>query len=35
MRDSDRDFFMSADESKAYGLLDEVLIGPKLQATKV
>ena len=35
MHDSDRDFFMSADESKAYGLLDEVLIGPKLQATKV
>ncbi len=35
MRDSDRDFFMSAEESKAYGLLDEVLIGPKLQAAKV
>ena len=35
MRDSDRDFFMSADESKTYGLLDEVLIGPKLQAAKV
>ena len=35
MHDSDRDFFMSADESKAYGLLDEVLTGPKLQAPKV
>ncbi len=35
MRDSDRDFFMSAEESKAYGLLDEVLIGPKLLAAKV
>lgn len=25
-RDSDRDFFMGADEAKAYGLIDEVLI---------
>lgn len=28
-RDSDRDFFMSADEAKEYGLIDEVLIRPK------
>jgi ATP-dependent Clp protease, protease subunit len=25
-RDTDRDFFMSADQSKAYGLVDEVLV---------
>ncbi|MGH7687204.1 MAG: ATP-dependent Clp endopeptidase proteolytic subunit ClpP [Candidatus Dormibacteria bacterium] len=26
-RDSDRDFFMSADEAKAYGLIDEIIQG--------
>ena len=26
-RDSDRDFFMSADEAKAYGLVDEIIQG--------
>ncbi len=26
--DSDRDFFMSAEESKAYGLIDEVIVNP-------
>lgn len=26
-RDSDRDFFMSADEAKAYGLVDEIIEG--------
>ena len=25
-RDSDRDFFMSADEAKEYGLVDEVIV---------
>jgi ATP-dependent Clp protease protease subunit len=25
-RDSDRDFFMGAEEAKAYGLVDEILI---------
>ncbi|MDB6161718.1 MAG: Clp protease ClpP [Gammaproteobacteria bacterium] len=28
-RDTERDNFMSADEAKAYGLIDEVLAGPK------
>lgn len=28
-RDTDRDFFMSADEAKAYGLIDEVLVPGK------
>jgi ATP-dependent Clp protease protease subunit len=27
-KDSDRDFFLSADESKAYGLVDEILTKP-------
>jgi ATP-dependent Clp protease protease subunit len=27
-RDSDRDFFMSGEEAKAYGLVDEVIISP-------
>jgi Clp protease len=26
-RDSDRDYFMSPDEAKAYGLIDEVFVG--------
>jgi hypothetical protein len=26
-RDSERDYFMSADEAKAYGLIDEVFVG--------
>lgn len=30
-RDTDRDFFMSADEAKAYGLIDEVVGGRKKQ----
>ncbi len=28
-KDTDRDFFMSADESKAYGIIDEVIVGKK------
>lgn len=28
-KDSDRDFFMSAEEAKAYGLVDEVIMGKK------
>lgn len=28
-KDTDRDFFMSADESKVYGLIDEVIVGKK------
>ncbi|MFH0772520.1 MAG: ATP-dependent Clp endopeptidase proteolytic subunit ClpP [Candidatus Omnitrophota bacterium] len=28
-RDTDRDYFMSADESKAYGIIDEVITGKK------
>ena len=28
-KDTDRDFFMSADESKAYGIIDEVITGKK------
>jgi ATP-dependent Clp protease protease subunit len=27
-RDTDRDFFMSAEEAKAYGIVDEVLTSP-------
>ncbi|MDP3786029.1 MAG: ATP-dependent Clp endopeptidase proteolytic subunit ClpP [Candidatus Omnitrophota bacterium] len=26
-KDTDRDFFMSADEAKAYGIIDEVIVG--------
>ena len=26
-RDSERDYFMSADEAKTYGLIDEVFVG--------
>jgi ATP-dependent Clp protease protease subunit len=33
-RDTDRDFFMSAEEAKAYGLVDEVLSGRKKGAGK-
>lgn len=29
-KDSDRDFFMSADEAKSYGIVDQVLTPPKL-----
>ena len=32
-RDTDRDFFMSAAEAKAYGIVDEVLV-PKPRAAK-
>lgn len=28
-KDTDRDFFMSADEAKEYGIIDEVIIGKK------
>ena len=28
-KDTDRDYFMSADEAKAYGIIDEVIIGKK------
>ena len=28
-RDSDRDFYMSAEEAKAYGLVDEVIVTMK------
>jgi ATP-dependent Clp protease protease subunit len=28
-RDTERDNFMSADEAKAYGLIDEVIIKPR------
>lgn len=28
-KDSDRDFFMSAEEAKAYGIVDEVIVGKK------
>jgi ATP-dependent Clp protease protease subunit len=31
-RDTDRDFFMAAEEAKAYGLVDEVVTGKKGQA---
>src|SRR5438309_986366 len=27
-RDSERDYFMSAEEAKAYGLIDEVIVRP-------
>lgn len=30
-RDTDRDYFMSADEAKAYGLIDEVLVKPSAE----
>jgi ATP-dependent Clp protease protease subunit len=28
-RDTDRDYFMSAEEAKAYGIIDEVIVGKK------
>lgn len=28
-KDTDRDFFMSADEAKTYGIIDEVIVGKK------
>lgn len=28
-KDTDRDFFMSAEEAKAYGIIDEVIVGKK------
>ena len=31
-KDTDRDFFMSAEQAREYGLLDEVLTGPKKEA---
>lgn len=33
-RDSDRDYFMSAEEAKAYGLVDEVVVSRKETAAK-
>jgi len=33
-RDTDRDFFMTADEAKAYGLIDEVVAPRRLPAAK-
>ncbi len=30
-KDTDRDFFMSSSEAKAYGLVDEVIVNPKKQ----
>ncbi|HVC33546.1 MAG TPA: ATP-dependent Clp protease proteolytic subunit [Chloroflexota bacterium] len=30
IRDTDRDFFMSADQAKAYGIVDEVMVSGKL-----
>jgi len=33
-KDSDRDYFMSADEAKAYGLVDEVIVSRKDLAAK-
>jgi len=33
-KDTDRDFFMSAEQSREYGLVDEVLSGPKKEAKK-
>jgi ATP-dependent Clp protease protease subunit len=30
-KDSDRDYFMSADEAKAYGLIDEVIAAKELK----
>jgi ATP-dependent Clp protease, protease subunit len=33
-RDSDRDFFMSGEEAKAYGLVDEVIISPEKSEKK-
>jgi ATP-dependent Clp protease protease subunit len=31
-RDTDRDFIMSADEAKEYGILDEVIVSRELAA---
>jgi len=35
-KDSERDYFMSAEEAKAYGLIDEVIVRPpkSLKPTK-
>ena len=33
--DTDRDFIMTADEAKAYGLIDEVILARKLQEAKL
>lgn len=33
-RDSDRDFFMSAQQAKDYGLVDEILTKPPVEATE-
>jgi ATP-dependent Clp protease protease subunit len=33
-RDTDRDYFMSPDEAKAYGLIDEVIVHKKASEKK-
>ena len=33
-KDTDRDFFMSADQAKDYGIVDEVLSGPRKEGKK-
>ncbi|MEI6970988.1 MAG: ATP-dependent Clp endopeptidase proteolytic subunit ClpP [bacterium] len=33
-KDTDRDFFMSAEQAKEYGIVDEVLAGPRKEAKK-
>lgn len=33
-KDTDRDFFMSAEQAKEYGIVDEVLSGPRKEAKK-
>lgn len=34
VKDTDRDFFMSAEQAKEYGIVDEVLSGPRKEAKK-
>ncbi|MDE2237895.1 MAG: ATP-dependent Clp protease proteolytic subunit, partial [Elusimicrobia bacterium] len=31
-RDMERNYYMSAEEAKAYGIIDEVIVGSKLAA---
>jgi len=31
-KDSDRDYFMSAEEAKAYGLIDEVIVAKEIRS---
>jgi ATP-dependent Clp protease protease subunit len=30
--DTDRDFFMDVEGAKEYGIIDEIMVGPKLEA---